>query len=88
MNQKAKEEWDKKQAEEADKNKKQTEVFHNLHLIWVLRFCYKFEYIVVCLVYILALCNYKLLEFKLLLREACTFIYQCHLYFKFSHIKD
>lgn len=29
MNQKAKEEWDKKQAEEADKNKKQTEVFHN-----------------------------------------------------------
>jgi hypothetical protein len=47
MNQKAKEEWDKKQAEEADKNKKQTEVFHNLHLIRVLRFCYKFEYIVV-----------------------------------------
>lgn len=31
MNQKAKEEWDKKQAEEADKNKKQTEVFHKPH---------------------------------------------------------
>lgn len=46
MNQRAKEEWDKKQAEEADKNKKQTEVFHNLHLIRVLHFCYKFEYMV------------------------------------------
>jgi hypothetical protein len=33
MNQKAKEEWDKKQAEEADKNKKQTEVFHKPHSI-------------------------------------------------------
>jgi len=31
MNQKAKEEWDKKQAEEADRNKKQTEVFHKPH---------------------------------------------------------
>jgi hypothetical protein len=30
MNQKAKEEWDKKHAEEADKNKKQTEVLNNL----------------------------------------------------------
>jgi hypothetical protein len=46
MNQRAKEEWDKKQAEEADKNKKQTEVFHNLHLVRVLQFCYKFEYMV------------------------------------------
>jgi hypothetical protein len=35
MNQKAKEEWDKKQAEEADKNKKQTEVFHKPHLFRV-----------------------------------------------------
>ena len=32
MNQKAKEEWDKKQAQ-TDKNKKQTEVFHKLHFI-------------------------------------------------------
>jgi hypothetical protein len=32
MNQKAKEEWDKKQAE-TDKNKKQTEVLHNLQFI-------------------------------------------------------
>jgi hypothetical protein len=33
MNQKAKEEWDKKQAEETDKNKKQNEVFHNIYVI-------------------------------------------------------